>query len=194
MEKKEKIKININDGMKRLLKKLDINIPLLQLRELLKKDIKEEFYFIKKNEKENYLIPQDDEKRFILKDIIGKDNILYITIMINKIIILLKEDKFDEINCSDDINLNDLRKLSKKMNDNLIFIDKEEYEITQEQEKEFYVKEIISDGYIKIKKINVENKIIENNENDEKKMMKIREIIRIIKIMIIMKTKISIKI
>ena len=194
MEKKEKIKININDGMKRLLKKLDINIPLLQLRELLKKDIKEEFYFIEKNEKENYLIPQDDEKRFILKDIIGKDNILYITIMINKIIILLKEDKFDEINCSDDINLNDLRKLSKKMNDNLIFIDKEEYEITQEQEKEFSVKEIISDGYIKIKKINVENKIIENNENDEKKMMKIREIIRIIKIMIIMKTKISIKI
>ena len=163
MEKKEKIKININDGMKRLLKKLNINIPLLQLRELLKKDIKEEFYFIEKNEKENYLIPQDDEKDFILKDIIGKDNILYITIVINKIIILLKEDKFDEINCSDDINLNDLRKLSKKMNDNLIFIDKEEYEITQEQEKEFSVKEIISDGYIKIKKINVENKIIENN-------------------------------
>ena len=168
MEKKEKIKININNGMKRLLKKLDINIKLSQLRDLLKKDIKEEFCFIEKDEKENYSIPQEDEKDFVLKDILDqKNNTIYISITINKIIILLKEEKFDEINCSDDINLNDLRQLSKKMNDNFIFIDKEEYEITQEQEKDFQAKEIISDGYIKIKQINIENKIIENKENNE---------------------------
>ena len=53
------------------------------------------------------------------------------------------------------------------MNDNFIFIDKEEYEITQEQEKDFQAKEIISDGYIKIKQINIENKIIENKDNNE---------------------------
>jgi len=167
MEKKERIKININNGMKRLLKKLDINIKLSQIRDLLKKDIKEEFYFIEKNEKENYSIPQDDEKDFILKEILDqKNNILYISIIINKIIILLKEEKFEEINCSNDINLNNLRKLSKKMNDNFIFIDKEEYEITQEQEKDFQAKEIISDGYIKIKLINIENKIIKNKDNN----------------------------
>jgi len=53
------------------------------------------------------------------------------------------------------------------MNDNFIFIDKEEYEITQEQEKDFQAKEIISDGYIKIKLINIENKIIKNKDNNE---------------------------
>ena len=183
MEKKEKIRININNGMKRLLKKLDINIPLSQLRELLKNDIKEEFHFIEKNEKENYLISENDEKDFILKDILEpKENLIYIKTTINKIVLLLERDKLEEIICVDEIYLNDLRKLSNKMDDNLVFIDKEEYEIDKEQEKEFKAKEILNDGYIKVKSIianDFENKIIEingkkngqkNDSNENKKI------------------------
>ena len=182
-EKKEKIRININNGTKRLLKKLDINIRLSQLRELLKNDIKEEFHFIEKNEKEDYSISESDEKEFFLKDILDpKENIIYIKTMINKIVLLLEKDKLEEINCADEINLNDLRKLSNKMDENLVFIDKEEYEIDKEQENDFKAKEIINDGYIKVKSIianNFENKIIEINEkknsqkNDNKENNKI---------------------
>ena len=166
---KRKIYLNINDGKQCLLKKLNEDMLLYELRELLTENIKEEFFFIKKNtEGANKIcrINKYEEKFLSLKKIIDAEDTIYIKTTINKIKLLLEGDDFEEINCGENINLNDLRKLSKNMNYNLIFVDKD-YEIAQKEEKDFKVKDIISDDRninIKIKNcITVDIEITEEN-------------------------------
>ena len=161
--------MNINDGKQCLLKKLNEDMLLYELRELLTENIKEEFFFIKKNtEGANKIcrINKYEEKFLSLKKIIDAEDTIYIKTTINKIKLLLEGDDFEEINCGENINLNDLRKLSKNMNYNLIFVDKD-YEIAQKEEKDFKVKDIISDDRninIKIKNcITAYIKITEKN-------------------------------
>ena len=160
MSTKEKFKILI-EGKDGRLKKLDANSTVAQLRELFIKDITDEYYFVGED---NCRIEKKDENDFTLRDIAANGNYIYIKKNKNEenIFIFLDETKIDEVKCSSDINLDELRKLSKEMNDNLMFIDKDKLKIDIEDENDFKVKEILING-----KINIKRKNSDNNDNND---------------------------
>ena len=73
-KKKDKFKIII-EGKKRIIKKIDGKIKLSQLREILKEDITNEFYF---EGEDNCEIQENDEIEWTLKEIAQNDNIINI--------------------------------------------------------------------------------------------------------------------
>ena len=149
-KKKEKFKIII-EGKKRIIKKLDGEIKLSQLREILKEDITNEFYF---EGEDNYEIQEDDEIEWTLKEIAQNDNIINVKKKHKKIMIkiFLDEIKYDEIKCSKDLNLNELRKLLNKIDDNFLFLNKDGVKIEIQNESNFKIDEIIVDEKINLKK------------------------------------------
>ena len=80
-KKKEKFKIII-EGKKRIIKKIDGEIKLSQLREILKEDITNEFYF---EGEDNYEIQENDEIEWTLKEIAQNDNIINVKKNIRKL-------------------------------------------------------------------------------------------------------------
>lgn len=186
MSQKQKFKIFIEGKKEGLLKKLVSNTSIQELRELLKNDITDEHFFV---DEENCKIPKEEEKDFSIHEISSNGNKIYIKKNSNKIFLFLEQNKFDEINASEDTNLNDLRNLSNKMNDNFIFIQNEEneqeLEIKQNEEEDFQVKDIIKNGIIKIKNKNVlhnsQNIIIENNDDSKKEIIEDMDKIKKIK-------------
>ena len=106
---KRKIYLNINDGKQCLLKKLNEDMLLYELRELLTDNIKEEFFFIEINTKGAFKINKYEEQFLSLKKMLDAEDTIYIKITTNKIKLILEGDYFEEINCGNNINLNDLR-------------------------------------------------------------------------------------
>jgi len=119
-------------------------------------------------DEDNCKIEKNEENDFTLKDIATNENKIYIKKNKNEenIFIFLDETKIEEVKCSSEINLDELRKLSKEMNDNLMFIDKDGLEIDIQDENDFKVKEILIDGKINIKKKNSDNN--DNNKDNNK--------------------------
>ena len=154
MSQEEKKKYNfkiIIEGKKRIIKELDGEIKLSQLREILKEDITNEFYF---EGEDNCEIQENDEIEWTLKEIAQNDNIInvkkkHIEIMIK---IFLDEIIYDEVKCSKDLNLNELRKLLNKIDDNFLFLNKDGVKIEIQNESNFKIDEIIVDEKINIKK------------------------------------------
>ena len=176
MSTKEKFRIFI-EGKDGRLKKLDATTTVAQLRELFIKEINDEYYFVGED---NCKIEKNEENDFTLKDIATNENKIYIKKNKNEenIFIFLDETKIEEVKCSSEINLDELRKLSKEMNDNLMFIDKDGLEIDIQDENDFKVKEILIDGKINIKKKNSDNNDNnkDNNKNNNENICNVDEI------------------
>ena len=66
--------------------------------------------------------------------------------------IFLDEIKYDEVKCSKDLNLNELRKLLNKIDDNFLFLNKDGVIIEIQNESNFKIDEIIVDEKINLKK------------------------------------------
>ena len=96
----------------------------------------------------------EDEKDFTLKEII-KDNILFLKTEIQNdsgIKIMINGNPFCTKDISLEENLQNLRnKLKDDIKNDFIFLDKGEVEIDLDGEEDFNIKEILNNGYIKIK-------------------------------------------
>lgn len=164
---KKKFKISI-ENKKGIMKKLDPNINLSQLRNLLKNEIDDNYVFV---EEDDLKILKEDENEITLEEIIINENQIHIKLKNDKpkIYIYLNENIFEEIESDENINLDNLRKISKKMNDDYIFVSNDGFEIEKENENEFQIKDIIDNNIIKIKCI----KHIESINKIEKQVQNI---------------------
>ena len=176
MEKKI-FRISI-ENKKGLLKKLDENSSLSQVRNLLNNNIDDKYFF----STEDYLIQKEDEKDYTLKEIASNGN--QICLKLNsytpKILIFLGENKIEEIKSSHDINIEELRKLSKNINKNDIFISNDGFEINQDEENEFSVNNIIEGDIIKIKRSQESQKDLNQENPKENEQEKILDKISVI--------------
>ncbi len=167
MENKKIFTIYIEGRARGILKKLDKEITLFQVRQLLKNMISDEDLFVGENECE---IPKEEENNFSIKEIISNENIIYIRKELSKTIIYLDEKKLVELKIDDEkMCLKNLRKLSDKILENYFFVNKEDNEIEKENEEEFLVKDIIHNGVIKMKNLKTIKQNENNKENNQEK-------------------------
>lgn len=149
MSKKISVKIELNNEIL-CSKKFELNENLDSIREKLKSKIGNS-KFLEKGENP---IEFEDEKDFSLEEVI-KDNKLIlkneeqndsgVKIMVNNQVIAHK-------NCTLEENLQNLRNLLlNDIKSEFTFLDKEGIQIDVEDEKEFTIKELLSNGCIKIK-------------------------------------------
>lgn len=156
MERAKKMFKIFIEGKKGFLKKLEPETPISKLRELLKDEITDSYYFVGED---NLEIKKEDEKDFNINEIIVEGNHIYIKnrINYNKIMIFQNESKIEEIEISNEKNFDELRKLLKKITDNDIFVDNEGCEVPQKDEKDFLIKDILDKNTIQITKKNITN-------------------------------------
>lgn len=130
-------KISI-EGRAGICKKLNKSLFISQLRELLKKYISEEHFFINKD---GYEITRDDENDFLVEGILFEGNNIRIKKDFLNIIIASEDKKLIEKKIhNENISLYETRKLSEKILDIYFFVNKEDNEIPKDNEKKFQLK------------------------------------------------------
>ena len=131
-------------------RKFALDEKLTSIREKLKSKIGAQIKFTDKGQG---VIEFEDENDFTLGEIV-KDNILIFKSEGQSgsgIKIMLNNKQLCEKNCSMEENLQNLRNVLKNDISDFIFLDKEGTEIDIDGEEEFTIKEILNDGYVKIK-------------------------------------------
>ncbi len=165
------------EGKKGLLKKLETNTKVSKLRDLLKNEITDEYYF---GTNDDFRISKEDENEFTLQEIVVNGNHINIKKdSKNKIMIYENQTKIEEVESSDDITLDTLRSLSKILTLNDIFISNDGLEVSQNDEKDFQIKDILNNGIVKIIKKNVINDPKEEGKEAIEKKMKLDNINKI---------------
>lgn len=138
---KSSIKVELNSKII-CTKKFQLDEHLYSIREKIKDKIKNGLFL----DKEGNPIDKEDEKDFLLEEIID-NNILKIKQIEQQkdssIKILLNDKDFCVINCSEDENLDTLRKLLSNNIQDFEFLDEDGNPKDKDDEKEYTIKEML---------------------------------------------------
>ena len=151
-------------------KKFTLEEYLDSIREKIKDKINNALFL----NKDGNEINRENEKRFSLNDIVDNNLLKLKNIEENKdsdINIVLNDNDFCSINCSENDNLENLRKLLNNTIQDFGFLDEEGNFIDKEDEKDFTIKESLIDNTIKIKSnsTTLESAPVPNINNDTPK-------------------------